>query len=421
MSIAVYRTTSWALFDQAVVSGGNFLTNLVLIRTLVPSSYGAYALVLNAMLFLNNLHTNMIAYPVCMAGATADDQQLRGVATGGLLATLMAVGINAVLITIACFSIHKQSLIPVVIGAVLLWQLQETLRTVFISRLAYKRALPGDAASYLGQAAVVAIVCWHRVPGLMLIFWIILGTSLFAGVGQAIQIRPMTIDRATLYSFFTELWRLGKWSTLAKVAAFFTFQAFPWLLAYISGLSTVASFQSLFQLVALSNPLLLGFNNLIIASIANRDRVSGVSPWAAAVKQIRLAAVLFGLYFIALATCGSFFMKVVYGSHSPYLANAPLLRYFALAYALEAVAMFAGAILGGLGETRFNFIAQLCPMVVSVLVVFPWIMLSGLKAAVIGLVLVASTRAAAACYLAFRGIQKESRTASASAMITTSN
>jgi O-antigen/teichoic acid export membrane protein len=388
MSTGVYKTTSWALFDQAIVSGGNFLTNLVLIRTLAPPSYGAYALVLNAMLFLNNLHTNMIAYPVCMAGAGADEEQLRGVATGGLLATLMAAGINAVLITIACFSIHKQSLIPVVIGALLLWQLQETLRTVFVSRLAYKRAVAGDAVSYLGQAALVAIICWHRVPSLFLVFWVILGTSLSA---QAIQIRPTTIDRVTLRSFFGDLWRLGKWSTLAKVAAFFTFQAFPWLLAYTGGLSTVASFQALFQLVALSNPLMLGFNNLIIASIANRDRVSGVSPWSAAVKQMRLAAILLGLYYAVLATC--------------------------LAYALEAVAMFAGAILGGLGETQSNFIAQLCPMVVSVLIVFPWIMLSGLKAAVVGLVLVAGTRAVAASYLAFRGMEKESRTASAAAMM----
>ena len=277
--------------------------------------------------------------------------------------------------------------------------------------------------SYLGQAAVVAIICWHHVPDLMLIFWVILGTSLFAGVGQAIQIRPMTIDRATLHSFFSELWRLGKWSSLAKMSRRLlpSGRFLGCLPTRKSGLSTVTSFQSLFQLVALSNPLLLGFNNLIIASIANRGRVSGISPWAAAVKQIRLAAILFGLYFIALATCGSLFMKVVYGSHSPYLANAPLLRYFALAYALEAVAMFAGAILGGLGETRFNFIAQLCPMVVSVLIVFPWIMLSGLKAAVIGLVLVAGTRAAAACYLAFRGMEKESREASAAAMITTSS
>jgi O-antigen/teichoic acid export membrane protein len=258
---------------------------------------------------------------------------------------------------------------------------------------------------------VLAVICWHHAPSLNTLFVVVLGTSLLAGMWQAIQIRPKQIDRATIDSFFGELWRLGKWSTLAKIVAFFTFQAFPWLLAYTSGLSTVASFQSLFQLVALSNPLLLGFNNLIIASIASQHRTSGVSSWAVAFKQVRLAAILLGSYFIALATFGHFFMKTIYGSHSPYLVNAPLLRYFALAYAFEATAMFGGAILGGLGETRYNFIAQLCAMATSVLIVFPWIIHSGLKAAVIGLIGVAGTRATAASYLAYRCLEKENRVA----------
>jgi O-antigen/teichoic acid export membrane protein len=411
MKTGVYRTTSWALCDQAIVSGGNFLTNLVLIRTLAPSSYGAYALILNAVLFLNNLHTNMVAYPVCIQGARSDDEGLRGVATGGVLATLLGLVVSALVITAACFSIHRAFLIPIVVAATLFWQFQETLRTVFVARLAYKRALAGDALSYLGQAAVLAAICWHSVPGLPLVFSVVLGTSLLAGAAQAIQLRPSQISRPMRRSFFRELWRLGKWSTLAKVAAFFTFQAFPWLLAYTSGLVTVASFQALFQLVALANPLLLGFNNLIIASIASRDRSSEGNSWEAAVKQMRLASVLLGCYFAALAIFGRFFMEIVYGRDSPYLANAPLLRYFAVAYALESIAMFSGAILGGLGETRYNFIAQFCPMVTSVLIVFPWIIHSGLRAAVLGFIGVAGTRAAAGWYLALRGLENERRPA----------
>ncbi|MGB9471410.1 MAG: hypothetical protein WBQ59_18845 [Candidatus Acidiferrum sp.] len=406
MTKDVYRTTTWALCDQAIVSGGNFLTNLVLIRTLSPSSFGAFALLLNAVLFLNNLHTNMVAYPVCIRGAKSDDNTLGDVATGGLLATIIGLVVSTVLITVACLSIQRLFLVPIVVGATLFWQLQETLRTVFVSRLAYKRALAGDAISYLGQAAILAVICWHHEPNLTVVFGVILLTSLLAGMGQAVQIRPNRPRRESLNTFFKELWRLGKWSTLAKVVAFFTFQAFPWLLAYTSGLPAVASFQALFQLVALSNPLMFGFNNLIIASIANHAE-SGVSAWGASIKQMRLATVLFGAYFVVLAICGRFFMKTIYGSHSPYLSNSPLLRYFALAYALEAIAMFAGAILGGLGETRSNFIAQLSAMVISVLVVFPWILRSGLRAAVIGLILVAGTRALTAWYLAIRGMEKQ--------------
>jgi O-antigen/teichoic acid export membrane protein len=407
MSTGVYRTTTWALLDQAIVSGGNFLTNLVLIRTLAAPSYGAYALILNAILFLNNLHANMVTYPVCIRGARADAQGVGEVATGGLLATVLGTPVIAAVIIAACVYIHLPRLIPVVIAATLFWQIQETLRTVFVSRLAYKRALIGDAISYLAQVPALAAICWHYIPPLTVVFGVILVTSFAASVLQAMQITPTKSDRPILTSFFVELWRLGKWSTLAKVVAFFTFQAFPWLLEYTVGLAAVASFQSLFLLVALANPVLLSFNNLIIASIANRSRTAGVSPWAATVKQIRLAATLLGLYFSTLAIFGRQLMQVVYGAHSPYLTNSPLLRYFALAFGLEAIAMFGGAILAGLGETRLGFGAQACAMVTSVFVVFPWIIHSGLRAAVIGLSAVAATRAIAASCLAYRGLKRE--------------
>jgi O-antigen/teichoic acid export membrane protein len=407
MGRGAYGTTAWALSDQAIISGGNFLTNLVLIRTLAPSSYGAYALILNTVLFLNSLHINMVAYPVWLLGAQSDGGGLRDIATGGLLATLIGSVGSAVLLAAACLSIHRPLLISITIGATVFWQLQEALRATFLCRLDYKRVLAGDSVSYLGQAAVTAAICWHNIPTLSTVFAVILGTSLLAGMGQAMQIRPTLPGRVMIRSFLAELWRIGKWSMLARAVAFFTSQAFPWLLAYSTGFATVASFQSLLQLVALSNPLMLGMNNLIIASIAGQNKSPEPDWWGFAVKQMRLAAVLLGSYFTALACFGYFFMRIIYGKDSPYLLNAPLLRYLAVAYALETIAMFANAILGGLGETRLSFTAQVCAMLTSVLIVFPWIMHAGLTAAVIGLIGVAGTRATAAWYLLLRCLEKQ--------------
>lgn len=404
MSSGTYKTAAWALLDQAVVSGGNFLTNLVLIRAFVPSAYGAYALILNAILFLNNLHANMIAYPVCMRGARSNRQGLREVATSGLLITMCAGLVNTALVIAACLLIHHGELIPIVALAVISWQCQETLRTVFVSQLSYRRAILGDGMSYIGQAILLAAICWKAVPSLQIVFVVIAGTSLVSIAGQLIQLRPAAIGKLMLREFLREVWSLGKWSTLAKLAAFFTSQAFPWVLAYASGLSTVAAFQSLLQPVALSNPLLLGFNNLIIASIAGRDL--HVSAWAAAKKQIYLAGILFGVFFLGIAIFRNDVLMLMYGRHSHYLSNVALLPYCALAYALEAVAMIAGAILGGLKETKSSFNSQLWAMGVSVLIVFPYILHSGLKAAVVGLIAVAGSRAAASWYLTIKGMLK---------------
>lgn len=348
----------------------------------------------------------MVAYPICILGARAEEEDLRGIAMGGLLATSLGSLLNTLVITVACLALHQPALILIVVGATIFWQLQETLRTVFTARQAFRRSLPGDAVSYLGQAFVLGLICIYRIPGLTTIFFVVLGTSAIAAVAQCLQIRPRHVDRLTMNSFLSEMWQLGKWSTLARCLAFFTSQALPWLLAYSSGVSSVASYQSLFQLVALANPLLLGFNTIISASIAGQKRVTGGTTWAASVKQMRLAAMLLGSYYSVLALFGPMIMKLFFGIHSPYLANAPLLRYCALAAGLEVVAMLAGAVLGGLGETRSNFVVQLCATATSVLIVFPFIVRFGLKAAVLGLIGIAATRAVVAFYLSRAALEK---------------
>jgi hypothetical protein len=183
---------------------------------------------------------------------------------------------------------------------------------------------------------------------------------------------------------------------ISKIVAFFSMQAFPWVLAYTKGLASIASFQALFQLVALANPLMLSFNGLIISTSA-RETNSASSPngMTGASKQIRLAAIIFAVYFAGLVFGGRIAMNFLYGRSSPYLANLNLLPYFAIAYVLEAAWMLATAILGGFGETRATFVSQIAAMTVAVLFVIPWIVHSGLPAAVIGLIAVNGTRAAA--------------------------
>ena len=54
----------WALGDQATLSLGNFLTNILLIRHLAKDQFGIYAVLFSLLLFLNNLHTSLVTYPL---------------------------------------------------------------------------------------------------------------------------------------------------------------------------------------------------------------------------------------------------------------------------------------------------------------------------------------------------------------------
>jgi O-antigen/teichoic acid export membrane protein len=400
MSDVTSRKTFWALSDQGVISAGNFLTNIILIRHLPAAQFGVFALLLNAMLFLNNIHAALVTYTILIRGAQTDEDSLGSVATRGVVATVGLALVNVVGLYAASSYVQQHRLLFFVAAASLSWQIQEALRTVFVARLRYERAIGGDILSYLGQAALIAYICLFKEPTLPNIFLAMTATSLLGAIVQAIQIRPALIGRKHLRSFAAQIWELGKWSVLAKLVAFFGLQAFPWALAYRSGFVAVAVFQSLFQLVALTNPILMSSNNLIMASIA-KDRQHKVSPLQSAKKYMLYSGGLAALYFAILLVSGGQVMSLFYGSRSAYIVNAPLLRIFVAAYGLEFVSMFAGAILAGMERTRALFLQQLGGVSVAICVVLPLILRSGLTAAVYGLLVVNAIKALFGWYLVY--------------------
>jgi O-antigen/teichoic acid export membrane protein len=401
MSHAAGRKTFWALCDQGVISAGNFCTNLILIRTLSANDFGVFALLLNAMLFMNNIHAATVTYTVLIRGAQADERHLGKVATGGVIATFGLAVLNVIVLCFATSYVAHRELLIFAVGASLCWQIQEALRTVFVSRLSYDRAIGGDTVSYLGQVLVIAGLCHFGRPSLPGIFLAIAGTSLLGALLQGVQIRPETVTWEWVSLFRNDILLLGRWSVLAKLVGFFSLQSFPWFLAYRHGLVAVAAFQSLYQLVALMNPILLSSNNLIMASIAQSVRQQGSLLVANVKKYMLYSSGIVTLYFAGLLLGGSQVMSFFYGRSSTYLSNAPLLPIFAAAYGLEFVSMFAGAILAGMEKTRPLFFQQLWGMLVAICVVLPFIASFGLRAAVAGLLFVNAAKAIAGWYMVY--------------------
>jgi hypothetical protein len=66
-----------ALFDQGIVSCGNFVTSVLLARSLAVDQYGVFALFLDAILFLNSLQAALLIYPLTVRCAAMDENDLR--------------------------------------------------------------------------------------------------------------------------------------------------------------------------------------------------------------------------------------------------------------------------------------------------------------------------------------------------------
>src|SRR5262245_29679231 len=135
------RRSVWALADQGVVSLGNCATNVLLARSLAVSEWGVFAILLEAMLFLNTLQASLVIYPLSVRGAVLKRDALARLAGTCLLLTVLLAAPLAVTLATAG-AIVGSAWTGLLAGTALgLWQCQETLRRAMMAHGGQKRAL----------------------------------------------------------------------------------------------------------------------------------------------------------------------------------------------------------------------------------------------------------------------------------------
>jgi glycosyltransferase involved in cell wall biosynthesis/O-antigen/teichoic acid export membrane protein len=388
----------WALADQGVCSLGNFATNFMLVRAWHADQhlYGIYALVFyNVLVFLNTLHGSLVTYPLTLEGAAASPARLRRLVCSGLAFTLVLTPGLGVAVGVACWRLEQATLLPWAILAMALWQVQETLRRTLISQLRHRWAIPGDALSFLGQAAFIYGLVHARVaitPDLVMAG--AAATSGLAALLQLAQVWVMTrvpggeaaaaVEPPTLAADAVRWWRIGRWLLLTCVVNVGTIYLTPWVLEGAWGEAEVASLTVLNTLLNLTNPVVFGTAGLIVPAVA-AAAAAAATP-AAALRAARAATVRYGLFGLSLLL--PYYLLVlcfpgwILGLFDPsYVRLAPEVPFVVSIYALLFVAYMAVSMLNGLGEARAGFVATLVSSVTTVALVVPVTMALGLRGA----------------------------------------
>ena len=352
---AVFAQRGWALGDQLTVSAGNFLTQLLLARTLPATQYGTYAVLISTILFLNNLHAGVVLLAIYVRCAGASASVARFTTSAGVVFSL-AIGVFFALPAAGAAVLLKRSdLILPVAFALISWQAQETVRATLLSRVQHRYAVFGDGVSYIGQFILMAILARLSLLRLDRAFVLIGLTSLIA---MAIQLATIGYSRPRLSEIRDlgrQSLRIGQLAIPAKLASFFTLQSFPWALEFAAGAAAAASFQALLNVLGVANPLLIGTGSLVTATTAQAKTLG-------ALERARGHA-LFGMCAIApwlflVLVFPGFVLRMFYGHGSLYLGATLPLRILVFGSLLEAVALPATCIMTGRNELRLALVMQ---------------------------------------------------------------
>ncbi len=350
----------WALMDQAAVSLGNFLTQIILARSLSHSSYGIFALLFGVLLLFFTCQGGLITYPLSLKGATAGKIELRKLAFASFILTvLLAVPLSPIVFGAASV-LGVASLSWAAILAMLLWQIQETFRRALMAHMRHRDAVWGDSLSYLGQAAVLGLLAHRGGMTLERAFLALALTSAAAALLQSVQLGMSLMPVRKIMSLAQEYWSVGRWALFTGVNGAASRQAFPWALALLYGPQEAASFQAVMNILGVSHPVLLSTSNLIVPAASGAHKKGGVrAAWRTSVHYGLVGSAFLVPYLLLLAVWPHAFLSLFYGGLSPYASFGAGLRLAALAYLCGYSASVVMAFLYSLGRSKLVFAASL--------------------------------------------------------------
>jgi len=384
---------SWTLVDQCVVSGGNFLLNVLLARTLSQDDYGEFALFLGAIFLLRTIDYSFISYPLSVRLCVVDDEERpRLLGNTAVLAVALSL-VLLVLMAIGTSVLEEENILLPACLCYLCWQAQETSRRFLLADFRYREAVAGDGVAFVGQVLLIAILLWIDSITLSTALYVMSATFSLGALVHTLKLRFARPDIGELRSLALEYLSVGKWSLVSYLLVLLRVQLFPWLLAAFAGTAATASLQAGLNIANMMNPIIFGIGNAIPQIAAHAHRSGGILGASRAAYHY----VLFGLGPILVICAAAVLMpdlllRSVYGPLSPYLAAAAGLQLLALAGVLDYIAEMISKTLLGVQAGKLAFVVNVVAAVAALALALALIGPLGVFGACVALLIANSVR-----------------------------
>ena len=152
----------WALMDQVLISGANFVTQVLVARAMGDhqSEFGTFAVVIGVLLWCNMFQSTLITQAHNVLGATRVGQAYRRYTSSTafeqiiLLAIQVALALPMIFIAYA-LGWSSAAMIVALVPTIVTWQSMEFVRRVLYTEGRYRDAFLTDLIGYGGQRALL--------------------------------------------------------------------------------------------------------------------------------------------------------------------------------------------------------------------------------------------------------------------------
>lgn len=394
MLARLWRGHFLALADQGVVSATSFMTTVIISRYSDAAQLGAYAIGISFLASMYTIQGQLISLPYsihrCRKIGTEAEHAGGALVLAGLLAslaTLLLALVAAGLLTGGAQT-ELTAITWALVGVMPFALLRDFFRRFAFTHLHMGRALILDSTVAILQLSLLAWLGW---AGHMSAVTASLALGASCGI---VALGCLSLSRvrfafrtSQLPATMKQSWTLGKWLVVKQMMV--QVQRFSpyWLLVIISGATSTGIYTACMSIVAFTNPLFFGLNNLFTQkSVLAWRHGGGDAVRLRAFKDFALLAAALGPICLLILWFGEDVMQILYRGHE-YAGYGHVIAMLAFATLAFALGTPAGNALASMERPRVVFVINALGAVLTALVVWRSLVTWGLPGAAFGCLL----------------------------------
>jgi O-antigen/teichoic acid export membrane protein len=365
---SLVRSGSLAIVDQAVVSGTNFATS-ILLGWGGKTELGIYYLALSLLVFFRGVQEQLITAPYLVyahrrSGVAAEVYAGSSLLHHLALGVLSSILVGGLLIA-RIGPPEMKSIWILLLGIAPLYLLRDFARQMLFAQLNLRMALALDVLVAAIQLGLMLPLAVHGVLSVELTWLCVALASGIAALLWAIG-KPDTI-RGSLAAAWThgrENWSFARWALLTQVIGSSTPYLMPWIVAGVHGAKETGSLGACTTIVGLSNMFLIGVGNLLSPRAARAFAKGGIPELQKVLWQRGLlCGSALGVASVLAFTVGGPLAGLVYG---PDFADCGLVMgLLSLAALANSLGMTAGNGLCSMDRPGANLWADVGTLLIS--------------------------------------------------------
>lgn len=317
-----YIYFNWAIADQLLVSGVNFLTGIFIARILGLEAFGQFTMIWLIVLFFSSIQESLLLSPMISISAKLAPHKARNYFDGMFSLALLFAFITSFTLIVLLFIFPQYaygtlvSSIITVFVIVFLLLFQETLRRILFAKNEIKLVFINDLLSYLGQLSLLVLLfIFKDTIELVDVFLVIGASTLAAVIFSYFSIQDLRFSYSELLYVWRRNWPMAKWMFLSAISNWFTGNLFIIMAGLYLGNSAVGALKAAQNIIGINHVMFKLIENIAPVKASKLLVESGINEMVFYLKKLTVISLAcFSIFALIIIVYSQELMTFIYGT-----------------------------------------------------------------------------------------------------------